>query len=282
MDADQVSDSANHLLHLINDIERAVVFLTAQPAVREVGSQARNPNRPGSREPVSLDLIDVCAEVPAMLTSWVRLVLEERDAEATDDASLDVGPDGTAVTQLCRWLRQRVTWIAVQPWVDDLGNELAGLRHRLQRAPGSPLLREVIGRMRCTQTGCDGHVITRQQDREYIVKITSRCDLCAHAYDEAAVDVARAEQAARLDWQEADTIVSTLTAAGAEVTVDQVHKWGDRHLIGRRKQAGRRRYLPEEVARRVRRDRQASELQACSSPATVRVASRGVSAGEAR
>lgn len=265
------SPTTNHLLHLLGDIERAVVFLAANPARREIGSQARNPNRPISREPISLDVVDAKREIPDAIGEIADRVYRERIISGA--AQHGDGTEDSAFT----FLRVRAAWIVGQPWAPEIFDQLLDLRSQVARLPGSPLLREVIGRTPCTQTGCDGHVTTRQQDRGHTVETTSRCDTCAHAYTEAAVDAARAEQADRLDWQEADTIVTTLLAAGVEVTVDQVHKWGDRHLIGRRKQAGRRRYLVEQVARRVRRDRQAAELQACSSSATVRVAGTTVS-----
>lgn len=262
-----MNDQANHLLRLLNDIERAVVFLSAQPAVREVGSQARNPNRPGSREPISLDLIDVCAEVPAMLTSWVRLVWEERDAEATDDAGLDVGPDGVAITQLCRWLRQRVTWIARRPWVDELGTELGGLRHRLQRAPGSPLLRDTTSRVVCPK--CGETVIVRAQDRGTYVEWVARCTGCHQSLTEAAVDDARLQSMRRLNWRTAAEIVDALGSEGFAVTATQIRKWGDRGHIAndpdhdpRRVGDKPRRFLPEQVRERVRPAQRHAQVRA--------------------
>lgn len=51
-----MSEQANHLLHLLNDIERAVVFLTTQPAVREVCFRDRALGVPDT-EPIPEELL---------------------------------------------------------------------------------------------------------------------------------------------------------------------------------------------------------------------------------
>lgn len=244
------SPTTNHLLHLLGDIERAVTFLAANPARREIGSQARNPNRPGSREPISLDVVDLRVDAPAKLTEWVRLVWEERDGLLADP---DTGPTGQTVTELCPWLRARAAWIVDQPWSDELMTELGDLRSKLARAPGSPLLATTAGHVPCTR--CGGSVAIRQHDAGRRVEVSGRCAECGHAYDEDAIAVARARQVQVLDWQPVEDVLRVLHGEGFRVTAAQVTHWGDRDLVPRQvdQDTGRRTYLADQVRERARR-----------------------------
>lgn len=238
-----MSDQANHLLHLLNDIERAVVFLTAQPAVREIGSQARNPNRPGSREPVSLDLIDAMREIPDAIGEIAYLVYKRRIE--TGAAHHGDGTEDSAFT----FLRTRAAWIAEQPWADtDITKPLTALRHRLQRTPGSPLLTTTTQLVVCPD--CGDTITVRAHDRGTHIEWAARCGGCHRSFTEAAVEAAQQKSLSRLAWRTAAEIVHTLRDEGLRVTAAQIRTWADRGHIAAdtdREAGDPRRFLTDQV-----------------------------------
>lgn len=260
MDADQVSESANHLLHLINDIERAVTFLTAQPAVREIGSQARNPNRPGSREPVSLSLIDAMREIPDAIGEIADRVYKQRIIDGI--AHHGDGTEDSAFT----FLRTRAAWIAQQPMAQEITAELAELRHKAQSAPNSPLVGPMTQRVVCPE--CGNTVIVQAHDRGTHIEWDARCVACHRSFTETAVDKAKADSLRRLDWRSAAEIVDTLRTEGLRVTAPQIRTWADRGHIAHdgddpdRETTDPRRFLLDQVRDRAQPAQRHAQVRA--------------------
>lgn len=222
------SPTTNHLLHLLGDIERAVVFLAANPARREIGSQARNPNRPGSQEPISLDVVDAKREIPDAIGEIADRVYRERIISGA--AQHGDGTEDSAFT----FLRVRAAWIVGQPWAPEIFDQLLDLRSQVARLPGSPLFREVVERMPCEH--CDtGQVLTRLRQIGQRLEWSSRCETCGTSYNDKALQAAKAAQLDKLEWVTATAARDAMKAAGTPVTKPQVRGWGTRGVVRRRR-----------------------------------------------
>lgn len=84
--------------------------------------------------PLNVTAHDLLQSYPAVLSSWVRLVCDERSLR---------GPDYPEPAALAGWLLSQLDWLVAQPWVDDLADEIrdlsntahgiAAVRHRRYR-----------------------------------------------------------------------------------------------------------------------------------------------------
>lgn len=118
-----------HGLLCDRDTRRLEQHLAELPArvhqLRAVLPGVQAPKRDGSRHtkghpPVPLNLAahDHLDLLAATVTSWVRLVAEERGLR---------GPDRPEVGRLSGWLLGQLDWLVEQPWVDDLAEEMRDL-----------------------------------------------------------------------------------------------------------------------------------------------------------
>ncbi len=252
--------STNHLLHLINDIERATTFLAAQPATREIGSHIRSGNKPGSREPVSLELLDAKREIPEAIGTMADKVYSERIKAGVSQIG-----DGTEDSAFL-YLRSQAAWTATQPWADDLTAELTDLRHRLQRIPGSPLLRPTIERVACPN--CGDVVIVQAHDRGAHIEWAARCTGCHQSLTDTAVEKAKTQSLRRLNWRPAAEIVDTLRTEGLHVTPTQIRTWADRGHIADdttdpdRQDTDPRRFLTDQVRERAQPAQRHAQVRA--------------------
>jgi hypothetical protein len=153
-------DCANTVLAHLRQVEHCYLALSAVPIVGEhVGGHFQ----PGSKSPARDEVIahtdprscvsdEQCGVYAlAAVTSWVRLVIEQRGAQPPRDASM---------TALCDYLRARHDWIVHQPWIDEYATELAEIRGTLVRLDGlSP--EPPVGT--CMSVDCDGPVWPLEQ-----------------------------------------------------------------------------------------------------------------------
>lgn len=110
------------------------------PAPGRLGMMALTDKR--AKTPIDLEPDDV-PDLPGTLTSWARLVLEER--HSTRSAS-------TVVEAIHVLIHER-TFIAAQEWVDDYCTELAVLHRQLAGAVGDTMWPRPIGRCPNCQVG---------------------------------------------------------------------------------------------------------------------------------
>lgn len=80
------------------------------------------------------DMIDV----PGVLFSWVRMVVEEQAREVEEA--------GSSLTASVRFLRRERIWIARQLWVDDYASEIHDAHRALASATGAGMWPQSIGK----------------------------------------------------------------------------------------------------------------------------------------
>lgn len=73
--------------------------------------------------PVRVDVLDLADDIQAVVSAWMRLVIEERDLNPQDS------PQNTP--QAAVWLRRHVDWLSGTPYGDDAADELSDARRRL-------------------------------------------------------------------------------------------------------------------------------------------------------
>lgn len=173
--------------------------------------------------PVNLHASDVGARLRNTLSTWVRLVAEERGVSIADAFEV-CGGDGTWCThERCRrvrlggegeittgsmaaWLRTRLGWIAHREWGPDCFDDLSKVAIDLGRAVDSPPPMISLGR--CDKTdGCAGELRAHQEAS------FTRCPDCHESYDIAK---RKDKLLARADLRmfNAATIARILTALG--------------------------------------------------------------------
>lgn len=116
--------------------------------------------RPTPKSVVLADLDRLVIAGGNLLTTWVRLVAEERAAEGITDLA-----PGPATDALCSWLASRHDWIDAQPWADEYRRDVRQLHGHLRQLCRIAAPRPV---WRCTVEGC-GDVADPQPGGEWML-----------------------------------------------------------------------------------------------------------------
>ena len=114
--------------------------------------------KPTPRSVVLADLDRLVIAGGDTLTTWVRLVAEERAAQGITDLTPDPATDA-----LCVWLASRHDWIDTQPWADNYRRDIRQLHGHLRqlcRVAPRPI-------WRCTVDGC-GDIADPQPGGEWM------------------------------------------------------------------------------------------------------------------
>ncbi len=127
------------LLRALRDITELWPILTLMLTPGN-GTSGGAHGKPASRPPCSVDVMDITdprGQTWQQLTSWARVVIEDRQL-----APRSLDPD-----QAARLLTIHADWIAEQPFADEALAEIAAVAHRVRRACGE-VGRAPIGRCR--------------------------------------------------------------------------------------------------------------------------------------
>lgn len=99
--------------------------------------------------PLNVNAHDLLQHYPAVLSSWVRMVCEERSLR---------GPDRPDPAVLSGWLLSQLDWLVEQPWVDDLADEIRDLSNT---AHGITAVRHRRYRLEPACPSCDARELGR-------------------------------------------------------------------------------------------------------------------------
>ena len=118
--------------------------------------------------PLNLDAHDHLEHMHHTITSWTRLVCEERGLR---------GPDRNTVAALAPWLLAQHDWLIDQPWAPDLADELRDLnRHTNTLTRSQPRQH----RLPAPCPTCNEQQLTRWDGADHIT-----CDSCGRVWTEA-------------------------------------------------------------------------------------------------
>lgn len=117
--------------------------------------------------PVNLRASDVASRLRNTLTTWARVVAEERGADPAD----------TTNPGLARWLSERAAWMAHAPWSPEAFDDIGAAAVDLARAIDTPPAMIALGT--CDIDDCTGELRARQEAP------WTRCPVCRTPYDVA-------------------------------------------------------------------------------------------------
>lgn len=207
--------------------------------------------------PINLHASDVGHRLRNTLTTWTRLVAEERGTTLREAFPPCTGGDGSWCThKACRdpqyvsnkdmaaWLSDRLGWIAHREWGPDCFDELSRVAVDLGRAIDSPPPMISLGR--CDADDCNGELRAHQE------AVFVRCPECRESYDIAKRKDQLLQKADHLR-RNAASIARILTAAtGTELPVKKVYNWVQRgNLVPVGKDDSRRPLYSLGAARRL-------------------------------
>lgn len=149
-----------------------------EPGPRPRGRAPNQPIRPGLGNPaddqqwgdpaglpVDLRASRVAEDVRNEVTTWARLVAEERGGQPPTD-----------VPETMRWLAEQVEWIRHQRWADEALRGLELVRE-VARVVDRPGLRSRVPIGPCPEVACSGQIIATVPAREDQAAV-ARCDGC--------------------------------------------------------------------------------------------------------
>lgn len=193
--------------------------------------------------PVPLDLAahDLLQSLSGVLSSWALLVAQERGAHGPDRM------DDPVATS--RWLLSQVDWLAGQPWVDDLEEELHDLA---LSADGVTRVHPAWHSLEPPCPRCDARELGRRDGDERVM-----CRSCGVSWDERQYRWLVLVLAADPDL----SLTTGEVARRAQVEPATVRQWVSRGLLRRAgKVDGQSRFAAAEVgaflARRAEQDAQ--------------------------
>jgi hypothetical protein len=196
--------------------------------------------------PINLHASDVGQRLRNTLTTWTRLVAEERGTTLAEAfpapdrphwpvcaraaatwcthpscrASIIGGRRTITNTDMASWLSERLGWIAHREWGPNCFDELSRVAVDLGRAIDSPPPMISLGT--CDADGCDGE-LRAHQDAVFV-----KCPKCRESYDIAKRKDQLLQKADHLR-RNAASIARILTAAtGTELPVKKVYNWVQR------------------------------------------------------
>lgn len=184
--------------------------------------------------PLNLHASDVGHRLRNALTTWARIVIDERGFVPPDDD----------LTEIARFIRGVTGWIARQDWGPACFDELSRVAVDLGRAIDSPPPMISLGT--CDADGCDGE-LRAHQEAAFV-----RCPECRESYDIARRKDQLLQKADHLR-RNAASIARILTAAtGTELPVKKVYNWVQRgNLVPVGKDDSRRPLYSLGAARRL-------------------------------
>lgn len=122
---------ANRIHHHVTDLARLwrdITTLTAPGATAPRGGGRRGPN---SSAPTDLDALDTKNATADLITSWCRLVADERGFKL---------PHPHIPTRIT-WLASNTDWLAAHETIADFASEIAHARTQLRSLAGEALTR---------------------------------------------------------------------------------------------------------------------------------------------
>lgn len=138
--------------------------------------------------PINLHASDVSTRLRNALSTWTRLVAEERGTSLDEAFPSCSGEDGSWCTHkrcrdsrlvsnadMARWLHSRLGWIAHREWGPACFDELSRVAVDLGRAVDSPPPMIALGE--CEADDCDGEIRAHQE------ATFARCPKCRESYD---------------------------------------------------------------------------------------------------
>lgn len=181
--------------------DRLERHLAEMPARRDLlrtvlasGGTASGGNKPTKGEPPSPmrdDVHDLLVALQATLTSWARLIAEERDLT-----------DPTDLRALSLWLLAQHAWALQQPWVDDFADEMHDIAKQADRLTAH---RARWNRLPAPCPDCDAHELGRWDGHDDVQCGSCEQTLSGYAYQRLIVlgvtdlTVTAAQAAARLE-----------------------------------------------------------------------------------
>jgi hypothetical protein len=129
-------------------------------------SAGRVSGTPIARLPLNLGATEVRAGIVAALASWARVLVEDRDLSPPADAEPD-----TCAALLARW----TSWLATQPYVDELLLELGDLRIRALLLLDLPRVRRRIRLGACPRCGAELLAVLHER-RDGLIDTIVSCD----------------------------------------------------------------------------------------------------------
>jgi hypothetical protein len=224
---DQTRDNLAFIAEIASDLETT---LTRQDRVSSGTGGRASAETP---LPINLHASDVGARLRNTLTTWTRLVAEERGTSLDEAFPSCTGDDGSWCTHkacrdsrlvsnadMARWLSDRLGWIAHREWGPACFDELSRVAVDLGRAVDSPPPMISLGT--CEADGCDGE-LRAHQEATFV-----KCPVCRESYDIAKRKDALLSKADHLR-RNAASIARILTAAtGVELPVKHVYNWAQR------------------------------------------------------
>lgn len=214
-----VSQTAANLEFIESTADDLETTLTRQDRV-SVGTGGRaNAETP---LPLNLSASDVGTALRNTLTTWVRLVAEERGVTIADAFEVCGGGGSWCTHERCRrvrlggegeittgsmaaWLRTRLSWIAHREWGPACFDELSKVAVDLGRAVDSPPPMISLGR--CEAVDCNGEL------RAHKEAPWAKCKECGASYDVAKLKDRLLGRANHIQ-RNAASIARILTALG--------------------------------------------------------------------
>jgi len=189
--------------------------------------------------PINLRASDVGHRLRNALTTWTRLVAEERGVTIAD-AFDTCGGDGSWCThERCRvirlggiqeisngamaaWLRTRLGWIAHREWGPDAFDALSTVAVDLSRAVDSPPPMISLGT--CETDGCDGE-LRAHQEATFV-----RCG-CGESYDISKRKDQLLRRAEHLRMTAVDLARILTASTPLELPVKHIYNWAQRKKL---------------------------------------------------
>lgn len=184
-----------HRRQLGNDLAAISGLWSLLPVFIQPGAGTSGTHgKPGSRPPINLDVADILdprGTVHQQLTSWARVVIEDRQLAAR---SLNAD-------QAARLLAVHADWLAAQLFADEALAEIHDCAHRVRLVCGDLSHRWVVGT--CSMPGPDGddcggdlQVVVQHIDRwdadrddyDKRLRVDLVCRICGDTWTEADLD----------------------------------------------------------------------------------------------
>ncbi|GAB3376349.1 hypothetical protein [Amycolatopsis echigonensis] len=195
------NDCVNHLVDLVRGIVHYATDVLPDSVEPVRGQTGRMSPGYGSTPPLRLDVVaaldprslpgdvdehgDAVTRRPDDSASWVRSIPRSLEGLADSIAGeRDESRPGGTLTADADYIRRNLWWVADQPWVDDVADDIAELHH-MARALARDAPQQALGA--CLNVTCGGRVFWGGVGRP------AQCEQCKRTYD--GLDLVRLEAA---------------------------------------------------------------------------------------